>query len=722
MFKPNSGVARLRASNRASLFMTAVFSASMVNAACAADQPANEVSTVVVTAQKRQEDVSKVPVTVQALSGALLQRQRIENVQKIVDLVPNASLAGESSKGTEVYQVRGVAVGDTSGDATVAAYLDDFAYSIPGSPYAPPADLYDLQRVEVLKGPQGTLYGSNSLGGVIKIVTNDPNLAEFQTTGDASVGQVWNHDRNYRGDLMLNAPIVQDKLAVRAVLSGQHLSGYSYLPLLNRQNGNKADVVLGRVKVLFQPTDKLSVLAGFWRYEVAQDFTNRLDSANPPIDLATGGNSPTDYTLYTLRVNYDLGWADLTSASGYILRHYGILLTGCQIALCYDLDTKDRTTAFNQEIRLSSKNNGPLHWVAGLYYDNSIDQGPTNFKISPPLVPIPEQAPPVDSVAHFHMHAKEIAGFGEVSYDLFDGKLRPLVGLRYSYVDRLLNQNSIATLNGAVLVDTKAAVEGQYYHISPRFNLSYFPTENGMLYFNMAEGYRPGALQTASAVASLETILGVQTQEKLQTDSLWSYEVGAKWAFLDRSLSVSLSLYAIDWKRAQLQTGLSGTSGVLNVGDVNGKGVEIYITDRPPIPGLTLQFAGGWNSTKLQDIDPNILARLTFLHNGMQLPPVPKENFSVIANYEHPTNYYDATFIADARYQFRSRERDLSTGFESADLNIIDADVGFKRNGYTVQFFADNLTNDKGPSIWEQGRMIVPFPRTVGVRFIFSGI
>lgn len=673
---------------------------------------ASTVETVVVTAQKREEDVSKVPVTVQAIQGEALERQGIKSVKELITQIPGASLAGETSQGTEVYQMRGTVSGDTTGDATVASYLDDFAFSIPAVPFAPPADLYDLNRVEVLKGPQGTLYGSSSLGGVIKIVTNNPDLNDFKVSGQGSVGSVYQHATDYSGDVMINAPIIAGKLGVRAVLSGKHLSGFDNVPAIGLKNANNSDTILGRVKILFQPNDKLSITGSIWRFEAHQDFTNRMDGNDPPVDGATApGVSPTDYTLYTATVNYDLGWADFTSATGYIKRNYSIVANGCQVDLCYHVDAPNHTDGFHQELRLSSKGDSPLRWIGGLFYLDANNASHTDFVIT---------NPPLNIQADSAINSKEAAAFGEVSYDLMGGKLRPLVGLRYSIVKRTRQENSITTYAGTPISVVDANAEGHYYHISPRFNLSYFPTEDGMIYVNVAEGYRPGALQTSNQVVALQAVLGVTTSERLQTDALWSYEVGTKWAFFDRTVNVALSVYKTKWDRAQLQTGKSGASGILNVGDVDGQGVELYVSQRTPVPGLRWAVATGWNSTKLKNIDPHILAGLPFLYNGMQLPPVPKTSTTLMVNYERPTNYYDVTFLADARYTYRSDEEDLSTGRRASKLNLFSADVGFKKDNYTFQVYADNISNDNGPTIWEQGRMIVPRPRTVGVRFAFD--
>ncbi|OJW22262.1 MAG: hypothetical protein BGO51_16160 [Rhodospirillales bacterium 69-11] len=264
--------------------------------------------------------------------------------------------------------------------------------------------------------------------------------------------------------------------------------------------------------------------------------------------------------------------------------------------------------------------------------------------------------------------------------------------------------------------------DAAFYHISPRFNLSWYPTDDGMVYVNVAEGYRPGALQTASQVAELEAVLGVQTATQLKTDSLWSYELGSKWAFFDRALSIQATGYLIKWDRAQLQTGLSGVSGILNVGNVSGKGLELSITHYTPIPGLSWQFSGNINETILDSIDPNIIAGLPFLHDGMQLSPVPKLTGTFIVNYSHDLGINDMIFVASGRYTHQSKTSDLSTGRVAADLNIFNATVGVQKDNYLLQLYGDNLSDEKGPTIWEQGRIIMPRPRTIGVRLSVLGL
>ena len=342
---------RTRAMRATLLGATALF--CMGGGALPAFGQDSQIETVVVTAEKRAEDINKVPVTVQALSGEDLERQGIRDVKSALAFIPGASLAGDTSQGTQVYQLRGVSTGDTTGDPTVASYLDDFAFSIPSVPFAAPADLFDLQRLEILKGPQGTLYGSSSLGGVIKVVTNDPDTEKFDVKAAASFGAVHEHGYNYSGDLMVNLPI-DDTLAVRGVISGKHLSGYSLVPALGIRNGNNDDTVTGRVKVLWKPTERLSFLGSFWRFDDQQDFTNRMDGFDPPLINDVGvGNSPTSFTLFTGKINYDFDFASLTATSGYINRHNGLLANGCQVDTCFVAEIPGASRSFVQEVRLT---------------------------------------------------------------------------------------------------------------------------------------------------------------------------------------------------------------------------------------------------------------------------------------------------------------------------------------------------------------------------------
>lgn len=672
---------------------------------------------IVVTAERREATIRDVPLTVQALPGGDLQARGVRDLKAALSLIPGASLSGETSAGTQAFQLRGVSTGDTTGDATVGAYIDDFAFSIPGVPFAPPNDLYDVARLEVLKGPQGTLWGSNSLGGVMKIVTNDPVLNQFELSAAASMATVKGHGYDLTGDVMVNLPLVEDQLALRAVLSTKKLSGWGEVPALNIRDGNDNQTLLGRVKLLYQPTDRLSLIASYWRFDEDQDFTNRMDGNDPPMIADIGvGSSPTNFDLYSATATYDFDFATLTSTWGYMDRKNTLEALGEQIDTFFDANIVTNTDSFVQENRLVSSTEGPLGWIFGTFYQDGKSSSEQVFDLTgkganPDLL--------IDGIST--LKSEEIAAYAEVSYELMEGRLRPLVGMRYSRVKRELIQDETVTINPPdIVIESFDTVSGTETHFNPRFNLAYFPNDDGMFFANVAQGFRPGALQTGANVAALQAITGVQTEIQQEIDTLWSYELGTKWRLLDGSMNVGLSLYYVDWEDAQFQTGLSGVAGIINLGDVEGRGVELELNHRTPIPGLSWHLAAGWNRTEIKGISEQVTEGLPFLRNGDQVPNVPKRNASLALNYERPTGFHDLELVSEFRYDYRSRTSDLATGLQSGQLDIFSMYVGFERDAYRVLLFADNLTNERGPTIWQQGRMMIPRPQTVGLRVMFT--
>lgn len=675
---------------------------------------------VVVTAQKREQALADVPLTVQALDGRSLEMGRIKGLKEMIPMVPGMSLAGETSQGTEVFQLRGIAVGDVIGDATVASYIDDFAFSIPGQPYAPPSDLYDIQRVEIIKGPQGTLYGSSSLGGVIKVVTNDPDPTDFAVSAKASLADVHTAGNDYTANIMVNIPLVQDKLAIRGVFSGKQLTGFSEAPQLGIDDINDSDTRVGRVKLLYQPTERLRAVLSYWNFDGKQDWFNRMENHDPYVANETGpGQSPVEFDLYQGTLTYDFDFGTLTSSTGYIDREYYVEANGCQAALCYSQSLPGTSESFVQEIRLTSAGDGLFNWTVGLFYQDAeaIGLGFLEYT-NPPGLELPGL--PFSSTRDNSLTSEEYAVFAEVSANLLDGKLVPLVGLRYAHTERELRQYSVTNVpeQADPIIDAQGE-DASWNDVSPRFNVSYFASDNLMTFVNVAKGFRPGALQSGSSIAALERVLDIDTEVQLDTDELWSYEVGTKWALMDRALELSLSAYYIDWSDAQLQTGYAGITGTLNIADVEGMGVDLGLVVRPPVEGLTLQFLGNINETEMKTVNPSVSAVLPFLKDGAQLPPVPEKNFTVIADYVRPIELAGTPFdfFANARYEYRDTNKDLSTGRESGELDIFAASIGIETEDYSLQLFGDNLTNERGPMLWEQARIIVPRPRTVGLQF-----
>lgn len=664
---------------------------------------------VVVTAQKREQAIMDVPVSVQALQGADLERLGIRDVQDVLALVPGASVPAVIGPGTQTYQLRGVSASEVAGDATVATYLDEFAFNIPGSPVSIPAEIFDLQRVEVLRGPQGTLYGKGSIGGVIKLVTNDPVLNEFSSRAQGSFADISSGEQSYSGDVMVNVPVLEDKVAVRAVVGAAHTGGWFDAPALGEKNVNDSESKSGRLKVLVQPSQRLRIEGSVWRQDIDKSFYERIDHVNPPRTNDTGpGETPADWTLTSMEIGYDWDGVTLTSATGALdwdsrLIAFGEIPTFGAFAI----ENFSEFESFNQEIRLSSNGSRMVDWVVGGFYQDSESQSDSDFNIS---------SPPLTIQGASSTESESWAVFGEVSVNLMDGRLVPLVGLRYFEEDRSLLDEQTTLLGGAVVSSEAESTEGSFDDVSPRFNLSFFPVESLMVFSNVAKGFRSGAILNEGSVIGLGA-LGIQTAQQLEEDSLWSYEAGAKWEALEGRLAVDVVGYWIDWKDAQIEVSPGGISAVLNLGDVEGKGVDLSVRYRMPGLGLTAEVAANVNDTELTSVDPAITSSVPHVRSGMQLPGTPKNTVSVIVSYFRPVPDWNLQVLADVRYQHRDDQQGLVTGLRSGNLDIFSARVGFARDSFTAMVYGENLGNDDGPIAVPSDRYTVQPPRSVGVRF-----
>jgi outer membrane receptor protein involved in Fe transport len=696
-------------------FPTIVFAEPAANAASGADTAGSASSTVqevVVTAQLREQALIAVPQPVQALKGEELTRQGIVNLSQVINLIPGASQTGAYAPGTEVYQIRGVAPGYASGDATVGFYLDNFAFSVPGNPEGPAANIYDLQRVEVIRGPSGTLYGQGSLGGTIKVLTNDPVLGKYEgsylLSGSATAD---GGGPNATTAGMVNIP-AGDKVAIRGVFEYNHLGGFVYYPNNNDQiNGNSSNEYFGHVKLLAQPTDKLQLVLSFVHDYSNQDHGNQIDGIDPPIAFDFGaGNYRTEYSLYTGDIHYDLGFANFLSSTGYLFMRQNIFTQGeTPQTGRYLVASNTRIKSLQQEVRLTSEAGSFVNWTVGGFYRDADLPSVSEVRIV---------TPPIDVLGNNTSSSRAWAIYGEASLNLLGGALVPTIGGRYYSDDRRLNENSETIIGGTPptvlgpFVDTVKATDHSF---SPHFNLAYHPSKDSTVYVEVAKGFRSGALQAHSVVAALE-VLGVQASPSLGPDTLWNYEIGGKWQTPDHRLQLDLALYYYDWSHAQLQFEPNGAiTAIIEVGDIHGRGVDISATYKPPLDGLTLEFTGNFNNTTLHNVPAVVTSSVPFLVDGEQAPGAPKTNLSAVADYRYPLNNGWA-LLANGRYLFRSRQRDAGYGMYSGDLSEGFLRVGLD-TGKHLQFYiyADNISNDKGPIALNYSRSIMPYPRTIGV-------
>lgn len=666
---------------------------------------------ILVTAQRREQAISEVPQAVQAISGERLQALGIEQLDDVIALVPSATIGSTISVGSNVFQIRGVAAAETDGDPTIGFYLDNFAFSLPGRPYAPAVDFYDIQRVEVLRGPSGTLYGLGSLGGTIKVLTNDPDMYAVQGSARLTGNITDGGEPGGSGDAMINIPLAEGKAALRAVVSYREIGGFADNVATGEDDANGASSFNGRIKLRFEPTERLMVQLAAWHNRSKQDFSNRITLADPPILNQTFGIADSRYTLLTADIEYDLDFATLLSTTGWIdnsvvVNNGGFIPGIGDFASFWPLKTKN----FNEDLRLASNGEDSLSWIFGFFYQNGETDGGQSVDL--PDLPVAGQT----GLATFNdnlLESEAWAVYGEFTYSLADGLVDLTAGGRYYEEERTFTENSsISFLETATTFPTVGVDLAKNNTFNPRFNVSVHPKDDLMLYGEVAKGFRSGAITSSSIIAGANGALGTNFENSSSPDTLWNYEAGVKWGLGDVDLAISA--YYFDWNDAQIELSPTLQSIVVPVGDVRGKGIDLELAWRTPLPGLSLQASGNINSTEIQDVIPQVAAALPWLSEGNQLPGTSKHTFSLSGNYGGSIgNGWDLKM--SGRYSYRSKQQSVFNGVFAPWSGLGFAQIAVEKNGLEIGLFSDNIGNSQRPITRPGGQNQVPYPRTIGV-------
>ena len=676
------------------------------------ESTAVELEEIVVTAQRREQNISDVSQAVQALSGEDLDELNITNFEEMITLIPGAIQNSTISHGSNVYSIRGVAASETDGDATVGYYLDNFAFSIPGRPYAPVTDLYDTERVEVLRGPSGTLYGLGSLGGTIKVITKDPVIGEFEGSFKATVSEIDDGDSSYTGDIVINAPI-SDNAAIRAVLSIKDIGGWAEIIPSDQTDGNPYEALTGRLKLLVEPNEKTSVKFTYWRQDSEQEYANRLTYPSPPAIDNVFGETFSDYTIYILDVAYDLGFAMLESTTGYmentVISNNGGFIPGIgNFSSLWPLESEN----FNEDIRLTSKSEGAWSWIVGAFYQDGETFGGQD-------VLLPDFG--FNSINASNLLSSESwAIYGEASRTSEDEKWVLTIGGRYYEEKRRFDENSsvelLTPLTGApdpIVTNTKGTDSSTNDTFNPRLNIAYYPSEDSMLYFEAAKGFRSGSItSTAIMTASNATLGGTNYDNSSEPDTLWNYTLGGKWNL--GSISIDLAAFFYDWGDAQVEISPALQTIVIPVADIEGRGIDLTIAWDTPIDGLSLYFSGNTNEVELDNVDEAIVTKLPFMADGSQLPGTAKSTYSIRANLVRPLNN-DMTLNANALFVQRDSVQSVFDGRIAPSIELLNANIGIAKDNWKVGLFGRNLTEEEGPSNMVGGQHSIPFPRTIGL-------
>ena len=697
---------------------------------------------IIVTAQKREQVLLKVPQSVTVVGGDTLERQQATNFQDYLSLIPGFSINGNTAGVTRIT-LRGTNTGGVA--STVAIFMDDVPFGSStglanGSILSGDFDPFDLNRLEVLRGPQGTLYGASSFGGVVRYITNAPKLGRLEARAQAGIEDTAHGSGlGYNGAAVINAPL-GDKAAFR--VSGFFRKDRGYIdsignnPILDLVTAEELGRTLveddindkksfgGRASALFEPTDTLSVRLTAFAQNLNTGAGDTFDVDPGTLDPLYGGfvqsryqPEPTHikYRVYDGTANWDLGFANLFSSTAYstfkenlqiddsfpqdlaatisFLASIGaITTTGSPVMRPLGLQVFQETATdkFTQEFRLSSPNNEKFEWLIGTFYTHEKSHiDPQNLlatefgtsTIAPDIVPI--------ATVFLHSKYTEYAGFANATWHATP-RFDLTVGGRLAH-----NKQNADEVIASDILPISAESHGQHssetvftYSVAPRYELS----DHASVYARVASGYRPGGPNVLFPDAP------AGTPATYDADRLTNWEMGIKAEAPDGRLwSAELAAYHIDWKNIQLfarvnQIGINANGGKARVNGLEASGAL------RPAPGLTLAANGAYTNGKLKEETPPE----TGGHAGDPLPWVPKWSGALHGDYEFPLGVGTDAFVgASVNYvgkrttEFGERREDGSLvkipGYTEVDLR-----AGVNIDRFRIEAFAHNLFDKAG--------------------------
>jgi len=700
---------------------------------------------IVVTAQKRAEDAKEVPISISVLGGAALENLHVEGLEDISRVVPGLSFGAGGGPGLDNIEMRGVS--SSAGSATVGMYLDDVPITVTNLYNgAVEPRLFDLDRVEVLRGPQGTLYGASSVGGAIRIISNQPDLTTFGGSVNSTLSGTRHGGVNYDEQGVLNVPLIEGRAAVRIGIDVGEDSGYIDNYTLSNQPASKGTnddkwVVLrlaGKIAV----DDSLTVTPAFFgEWEKTGDTSVFYPNVGLYQQQKEVREPSTDNLLLgSLTVAKQWGWGQLTSISSYFQQQFNRTEDGTYYNssyLSYLLDSSPpaggnansanpiavlpgpvyaevKTSVATEELRLASapSSDSRLSWVGGLFfsdykvhrqfdaYINDFNQTFESIYGFPPqndlAAPIYGSTFPNNSVATDSTteDEKQYAVFADVSYRL-NPSLKATAGLRYSYAP-----TTFTDVQGGYFSLGVPAVSNQanFHAVTPKFSLTYDATAEMTLYASASQGYRIGGSEiyvSPSLCAQDLANLGLSSAPgSFDSDSLWNYEAGLKGRFFDDTLSINVDGYFINWSNIQ-QTVTLPTCGftiTANVGNAHIYGPELEINYKP-MPGLILGLSTEYTHDELTSVTSSSVGATV----GEHLLNVPEWMATLRFDYSRPLGNDIKGFVR-ADYDWTGRSNGTFnptlTDYVQPEYTVLNANVGINFRGYDISVFAKNLLDD----------------------------
>ncbi len=695
--------------------LQAVFTAS---GAVTIGQPARYstvLEEVMVTAQKRTENMQTVPSSVSAITNQRLRSLHARSITDYAAYIPGLNVSSGGSPGQTTITMRGIA--PVGPGAVVGFYVGDTplgSSSNYGSAREYGLDLmpYDVERIEVLRGPQGTLYGAGAMGGLLKYVLREPELTQLQasagietsTTSDAD-------DPGWGVRAGLNVPLIAERLALWTSYFKQDTPGYIDNALTGWQDENGVIQQGGRAALLWQINSSATLqLGGLWqRIDSAGDATATLalTGLDPPTGVASLGDlisvhplrEPFEKSidLYSATLEWDLGGARFTSATGYSTTRTRSIedasfIFGMLYPLLSDGEVEQGLAPFHisldlrkwtQELRLTSTGSSRFDWMVGAFYTQEDSEHRQVITALDGRGQSIERFAPVFVHAAFPSKYQEQALFGSATLPL-SRRFDITAGVRWARNEQHFRQISggqTAVIGPAYDEPGESAESVFTYMLSPRWKLD----EDTMVYARVATGYRPGGPNPV--VFNLPPTT--------RADTLINYEVGFKSDLLKRRALLNLAAFYIDWDDIQQSVFVGGIAGIDNAGKARSQGLELELS-YSPWERLRIDVGAAYTDATLRSSPPAM-----GLKNGSRLIDVPEWSASLVIDYEMPlAAHWLAHFGAGYRYVGDQESGTVTVTNNSSYVRpayrALDMYADLTRGRWSLRAFARNVTDERG--------------------------
>lgn len=726
-----------------------------------------DLDTVIVTANKRVENVREVAAAISVIGEQQLENMGANSLSDYADLVPGLQVQDNGAPGLTSVSIRGISA--LSSGATVATYIDEVPVGSSGIYQAASIlnlDLlpYDIERIEVLRGPQGTLYGAGAIGGLLKYVTRAPDMSTREFRVGAGLSSVQDGDQGWNARFGASLPLQEDRLGLRVSYARNELPGYTGNVVDGRDDINSGSQTGARAALVWDGDAfdlKLSALSQ------SIDSDNRAGVALDPVteqpmfgDLVDRVWQPQPFTkdldLYSLTMDWDLGWADFVSATGWSNTQsmYQIDSTiqfgefaNLQLGLPepgssfvrYNLDL-DKLT---QEFRLTSKSGGRFEWLIGAFYTTEDAMQRQRVWLgqrdgSPLPAPLNDMFGTL-AVIELPSDYKETALFANGAWRLSE-RFKIDAGVRQSRNEQTFSQNVPVGVLVPLGNSPGASKEDVFtWSLSPQFQLA----EDVMVYARAATGYQPGGPNVA--------LPGMPPS--VDSSMLASYEIGMKSQFADKRVELDLAAFRIDWDDIQVASQFNGVGGLVNGGEATSKGIELSALFRAT-DDLRFGLNAAYTKAEVEnDFEATVIPQPGFdviINSGLagdRMPYVPELAWSATAEYAFEFGaahgQVGAAFrsVGDRVTDTTERQRITAPGDPSTVLQeevtapvevdsyrALDLYAGIGKGGWELRAYINNVSDERAYSsispaasaltggVVQLGAVPIQ-PRTFGIEF-----